>query len=44
MKTAVLVIDVQRALCTGDYAALDARGVIGRINDVTEKAHKKIPS
>ena len=38
MKTAVLVIDVQHALCTGDYAALDARGVIERINEVTDKA------
>lgn len=38
MKTAVLVIDVQQALCSGKYAAFDADGVIQRINSVTAKA------
>jgi nicotinamidase-related amidase len=38
MSRAVLVIDVQRALCEGEYRTLDAAGVIGRINEVTAKA------
>jgi nicotinamidase-related amidase len=38
MKKAVLVIDVQVALCSGKYATFDAPGVIQRINAVTEKA------
>jgi nicotinamidase-related amidase len=38
MKTAVLVIDVQQALCSGKYAAFDAAGVIDRINGVTATA------
>ena len=38
MKTAVLVIDVQRTLCTGAYAAFEAGRVIDRINAVTSKA------
>lgn len=38
LKTAVLVIDVQRALCKGDYAAFEAGRVIDRINVVTRKA------
>jgi len=38
MKLAVLVIDVQHALCTGEYAVFEAGNLIGRINDVLEKA------
>jgi nicotinamidase-related amidase len=38
MSRAVLVIDVQRSLCEGEYETFDAAGVIGRINDVTAKA------
>ncbi len=38
MKSAVVVIDVQRALCTGPYAAFAASSVIQRINEVVEKA------
>ena len=38
MTTAVLVIDVQHALCTGAEAAFDITGVIERINAVCAKA------
>ena len=38
MKSAVLVIDVQAALCAGEYAAFEAERVIQRINSVTRKA------
>jgi nicotinamidase-related amidase len=38
MTTAVLVIDVQQALCTGTDAAFDLNGVIERINSVTARA------
>jgi nicotinamidase-related amidase len=38
MKTAVLVIDVQEALSTGEYGAYDAANVIARINAVTGRA------
>lgn len=38
MKTALLIIDVQRGLCTGEYAASDIDRVIERINDVSAKA------
>lgn len=38
MSTAVLVIDVQHALCTGAEAAYDFIGVIERINAVSAKA------
>ena len=37
MKTALLIIDVQHALCHGEHAAFDADGVIARINLVSEK-------
>jgi nicotinamidase-related amidase len=39
-KTAVLVIDVQQGLCTGEGAAHDCAGTIARINAVTDKARK----
>ena len=38
MKTAVLVIDVQRGLCTGEYRTFEADRVVERINAVTRKA------
>ncbi|CAN5515461.1 cysteine hydrolase family protein [soil metagenome] len=38
MTTALLVIDVQQALCTGDNAAFDVDGVVQRINEVSRKA------
>jgi nicotinamidase-related amidase len=38
MTTAVLVIDVQQALCSGEGAAFEADRVIDRINLVTRKA------
>ncbi|WP_332825532.1 cysteine hydrolase family protein, partial [Ramlibacter sp.] len=37
-RTAVLVIDVQQALCTGEHAAFEADLVVERINRVTRKA------
>jgi nicotinamidase-related amidase len=36
--TALLVIDVQRALCSGEHAAFEANRVIERINQVARKA------
>ena len=38
MTTALLVIDVQRGLCEGQYAAFEANRVIERINLVVRKA------
>jgi nicotinamidase-related amidase len=38
MITAVLVIDVQQALCIDAEAAFDVTGVIGRINAIGAKA------
>ena len=38
MTFAMLVIDVQQALCSGAYAAFDAAGVIDRINGLTDRA------
>jgi nicotinamidase-related amidase len=38
MTTALLVIDVQRALCSGEYAAFEAKRVIDRINQVIRLA------
>jgi len=38
MTTALLVIDVQQALCSGQYAAFDIDAVIGRINALSAKA------
>lgn len=35
MTTALLIIDVQRALCSGEYEVLESRRVIERINQVT---------
>jgi nicotinamidase-related amidase len=38
MTTALLVIDVQKTLCTGPWAAHDIEGVIARINGVAAQA------
>lgn len=38
MTTALLIIDVQQALCTGDHAAFESERVIDRINLVSRKA------
>lgn len=38
MSTALLIIDVQQALCEGEYATLDAQGVIARINAISTQA------
>lgn len=35
MKTALLIIDVQNVLCTGEYAAFDIDSVIEKINAVS---------
>ena len=40
MNAAVIVIDVQQALCEGIEAAFDCDGTISRINQVTRKARK----
>jgi nicotinamidase-related amidase len=40
MKTALLVIDVQNALCSGQYAAFESQRVIDRVNQVSAKARK----
>ena len=37
MHTALLVIDVQQALCTGEYKAFECERVIERINSVAHK-------
>ena len=38
MTTALLIIDVQQALCAGPEAAFDIDGVIERINSVSAQA------
>lgn len=38
MKTALLIIDVQKGLCCGPWAAFDIDPIIGRINTVVAKA------
>jgi nicotinamidase-related amidase len=38
MTTALLIIDVQRALCTGDEAAFDIGAIIERINTLSAQA------
>lgn len=40
MHTAVLVIDMQQALCVGKHAAHDAQGLIQRINGITRQARQ----
>lgn len=38
MKSALLVIDVQNGLCSGEEAAFDIDAVVARINDIAAKA------
>lgn len=38
MKTALLIIDVQRVLCYGEYAAWDSERILANINAVSAKA------
>ena len=38
MKTALIIIDVQQALCSGEWAAFDIDRVVDRINSVLAKA------
>lgn len=38
MNIALLIIDVQQALCSGEYEAFDSRRVIDRINQVSRPA------
>ena len=38
MSTALLIIDVQRALCNGDDECFDIQRVIGTINELSTKA------
>jgi len=38
MKSALLIIDVQQALCTGTWAAFDIDPVVDRINELAAKA------
>jgi nicotinamidase-related amidase len=40
MTTALLIIDVQHALCSGEYEAFEAKRVIDRINVVSGMARK----
>jgi nicotinamidase-related amidase len=40
MKTALLIIDVQSALCEGRYAAFEAERVVERINRVSRRARE----
>lgn len=41
MTTALLIIDLQRVLCTGDYACHDVDAVIGRINGLIAQARER---
>ncbi|MHC8372621.1 cysteine hydrolase family protein [Pseudomonas sp. MDT1-85] len=38
MSTALLIIDVQRALCTGEYECFDIQRIIETINDLSARA------
>ena len=40
MTTALLIIDLQRALCVGEYACHEVEAVIGRINGLIAKARE----
>jgi nicotinamidase-related amidase len=40
MATALLIIDVQRALCTGEYECFEIKRVIENINDLSAKARE----
>ena len=38
MKSALLIIDIQNALCVGQYAAYDIHAVVDRVNKVSAQA------
>ena len=40
MSTALLIIDVQQALCSGEYACFEIGRVIDTINDLSARARK----
>lgn len=40
MTTALLIIDVQQALCSGEYECLDIQRVLGNINSLSIKARE----
>ena len=40
MKSALLIIDVQTALCTGEWAAFDIDNVVDRINALSHRARR----
>jgi nicotinamidase-related amidase len=40
MTTALLIIDVQQALCSGEYECFEISRVIDRINDLSARARK----
>ncbi|MBF4557954.1 cysteine hydrolase [Pseudomonas sp. p50] len=40
MSTALLIIDVQRALCVGEYECFDIKRIIDTINGLSAKARK----
>jgi len=40
MTTALLIIDVQQALCSGEYEAFESKRVIARINQVSRMARE----
>jgi len=40
MSTALLIIDLQRVLCQGDYACHDIDAVIGRVNGLIARARE----
>ena len=40
MTTALLIIDVQQALCTGEYKVFEFERVIARINEVSRKVRE----
>ena len=41
MTTALLIIDVQRALCSGEWAAFDIERVLERINALGARARRR---
>ena len=40
MNTALLIIDAQQALCSGEYEVFESRRVIDRINNVLHRARR----
>ncbi|WP_242209683.1 MULTISPECIES: cysteine hydrolase family protein [unclassified Pseudomonas] len=40
MTTALLIVDVQRALCSGEYQCYDIHGIIEKINGLSSRARR----